>query len=76
MEKEHDEKILKDLAKDADSFLMDDKSNIIKKDQMANLFVNEQYDQKEDDEIATRKIISSIHENKGEIKTSFGSFSC
>jgi hypothetical protein len=35
---------LKDLAKDADSFLMDDKSNIIKKDQMANLFVNEQYD--------------------------------
>ena len=44
IKKEHDEKILNDLAKDADSFLMDDKSNIIKKDQMANLFVNEQYD--------------------------------
>jgi hypothetical protein len=33
-----------DLAKDADSFQIDDKSNIIKKDHMADLFVNEQYD--------------------------------
>lgn len=41
---------------------------------MKTLFVNEEYDQKEDEELSNRKILSSL--NKGEIKTSFGSFSC
>lgn len=45
-----------------------------KRDQMAQLFVNNEYDKREEED-TTNKILSSINLNKADIKTSFGSFS-